>query len=136
MTVVSDISVLAKQSLFNDETNMLSLGPVRKAEGREVPLHFSVKGKYKEEVEFSVAEIDPEGILSASVGSPKKLTKTNADGEKEVTTLLFPLKIAVEKNSKSVQRMGSVQGDLGTIKFNTNHPEIPTFSIRVQFAVQ
>ena len=135
MTVVSDISVLATKK-FNDETNTLMLGPVSKIEGKEVKLYVAAKGKYKEQIDFKLASADPEGILTAEVGEPNKVKTRNADGEQVLASLLFPVKIIVNKGSKSVQRMGSTQGALGRLTFDTNHPEIETFDIRVQFAVQ
>ena len=135
MTVVSDISVLGTKK-FNDETNTLMLGPVSKAEGKEVKLYVAAKGKYKEQIDFKLESADPEGILTAEVGEPNEIKTRNADGEQVLASLLFPVTIIVNKDSKSVQRMGSTQGALGRVTFSTNHPEIEKFDIRVQFAVQ
>lgn len=135
MTVVSDISVLGDRR-FNDELNLLSLGPVPKATGITANMHLMVKGKYKEQVEFSVAELDPEEALEVTIGDPVDITTTNADGEEVLITRRFPLRISVKPGSPNVQRMGSKQGELGRIVFRTNHPDIEQFDIRVQFAVQ
>ena len=135
MTVVSDISVLGRSN-FNDETNMLSLGSVSAEQGSDSRLHLMVKGKYKEQVQFSVAEIDPESALEALIGDPVDINDTAADGTETLVARRFPLTIRVKKGSPNVRRLGSKQGELGRVRFNTNHPEIEHFDIKVQFAVQ
>jgi len=127
ISIVSDISVLGGRN-FNDDNNLLSLGPVPKSTGREVQLHLMVKGKYRDQVEFSVVEIDPEEALAVEFGDPVEISSGIARR--------FPLKLMVKPNSPSIQRMGSKQGRLGKIRFNTKHPEIQQFEIKVQFAVQ
>lgn len=135
MTVVSDISVLGGRE-FNDETNLLRLGPVQKSDGKESKLHLMVKGQYKEQVQFSVAEMDPASALDVRISEPVDIKTTNDEGIESLAARRFPLAILVKKDSPSMQRMGSKQGALGRIVFNTEHPEIEQFEIKVQFAVQ
>ena len=135
MTVVSDISVNGP-SRFNDETNMLMLGAVDSEKGAEERLHLVVKGEYKEDVEFSVLEIDPESALEVEIGDPFDLHDTDANGVKTLVTRMVPVKIRVKKGSSSVRRLGSKQGALGKISFATKHPEIEQFDVTVGFAVQ
>lgn len=136
LIVISDISVMGKLTEFNDETNMAKFGVVDSSRAREMYLNLWVKGEYKEEVDFSVASIDPESVLEVDIGDPKDLTSTDADGNETVLTRRFPLTVRVKKDSPSVRRMGSKQGELGRIVLNTNHPEIEQFDIKVQFATQ
>lgn len=125
MTVVSDISVIGGHE-FNDETNVLRLGPVPR--GKEYKLNLLVKGQYKDIVQFTVHEIDPPDVLQAELGEAREISKGK--------TILVPLKILVKEDSPVVQRMGSKQSPLGRIIFKTQHPEIDQFDIKVQFAVQ
>ena len=126
MTVVSDISVL-RRSNFNDETNVLTLGPVPRETGTTVQLYLLVKGRYLDQVDFTVASTDPAAALQAEVGEPT---------QKTAKVRMFPVKITVPPNSPSVHRMGSQQGQVGRVVLDTQHPEIKQFTIRVLFVVQ
>jgi hypothetical protein len=128
--------VLGRRSFFNDETNMLTLGSVSADKGTEVKLNMMVKGKYTKDVDFSVAEIDPESALEVEIGDSVDINTTEADGSETLVARRFPLTVRVKKNSPSVRRLGSKQGDLGRITFDTQHPEIEQFDIKVQFSVQ
>lgn len=127
MTIVSDISVLGGRN-FNDETNVLRLGPVLKANGKTAKLYLMVKGRHRDKVSFSLAEIDPPDALEAELGEPREISNG--------VVLMVPLTITVPKGSPSVHRMGSKQGSVGKIVLNTQHPEIEQLEIKVVFVVQ
>lgn len=136
LIVISDISVLGKLSEFKDETNTVMFGPVDSNVGKDIHLNLMVKGEYKEQVDFSVASIDPESNLEVEIKEPHDVTDTDADGNETLLTRRFPLTVRVKKGSPAIRRLGSKQGKLGRIVLNTNHPEIEQFEIKVQFATQ
>ena len=136
MTVVSDISVLGRASRFDDETNLLRFGSVDSKKGDFEQLFLMVKGKHLEDVEFSVASIDPEAALAVEIGDARPLTETDADGNETVVAKRFPLAVRVKPGSPVVRRLGSKQGELGKIVLNTKHPEVDKFDIKVQFSTQ
>jgi|GEM_PF-1079797 len=136
LTVISDISIAGKMTEFNDEANMVKFGAVDSSLGKAIHLNLWVKGEYKEQVDFSVASIDPESALAVEIGDPRDITATDADGNETVLTRRFPLSVLVKKGSPALRRRGSKQGELGRIVLNTNHPEIEQFDIKVQFETQ
>ncbi len=135
ISIVSDISIIGGAQ-FDDEKNVLSLGPVSRATGKESRLFVIVKGVYKDTVDFQVESIDPEESLAVELGESTPIMSLGDDGEERVLSRRFPLSIIVKKDSPPVQRLGSKQGALGRIVFKTGHPEIPEFDIKVQYSVQ
>ena len=115
---------------------MLRFGAVDASSGDVASLHLMVKGKYKEQVEFSVESIDPEAALAVEIRDPVDIKSTDADGNETLVTRRFPLTISIKKDSPVLRRLGSKQGDVGRIVLNTNHPEIEQFDIKVQFSTR
>src|SRR6185436_18422044 len=68
-SVVSDISVLGPRDLFLPLQNVITFGLVRQKEGAEVKLILITKGPHRDEVEFSVAHVEPSDVLEATLAN-------------------------------------------------------------------
>ena len=126
-TVVSDITLVGNSRL-DSENNVLRMGPVKRSEGAKADLRVLVKGPHRENVQLTVGEVDPEGILRATLGQPSKI----ADG----AILLFPLTIEVAKDARVINRLGTDQGPSGRVVINTTHPQAKQVILRVRFATE
>jgi hypothetical protein len=123
--IVSDISVLGRGGIFQSRSGLLTLGPVKSAEGASVELLILVKGPHRESIQFEVAEIDPPNGLQVTLGEAKV-------SEKMVT---YPLRVDVPRGAPTMSRLGTEQGKLGTILLKTTHSLTKEIPIRVRFAV-
>jgi hypothetical protein len=126
-TVVSDISLVGAQ-VFDENKHVVDLGTVEHEAGAAALLHILVKGPYRDEVQLSVGAIDPPDELAVELGEPKKLR----DG----AIYMVPLTIAIPKDARPINRLGSTQGPLGKIIIDTTHPTAKTLPIYVRFAVK
>lgn len=130
MNIVSDIAVIGPN--FYSEKNLLVWGAPAKSEvDSRKKLFLIVKGDHKDVVDFSVAEADPNGVLTAEFGEP---TDVRRDGQ--LIARRFPMDIVIRKGNAGVQRMGTLQSPVGVLLLHTNHPEIEELKIRVKFSVE
>lgn len=126
-TVVSDISLVGAQVL-DANRHLVDIGTISAADGASTLVHVLVKGPHRHDVKLSIGGIDPPDDLTATIGEPRKLR----DG----AVYMYPLTIAVPKNARPVNRLGSKQGELGKITIHTTHPTATTLPIYVRFAVK
>ncbi len=134
ISVVSDISVIGSRERYNDEKNTLVLGPVSAAKGHVEKMFLLVKGKHKDIVDITLASTDPSDALTAEIGTPREVKDIDDDGNEKVVARNFPMSIIVKPGSPIVQRLGSKQGAIARVVFDTKHPEIEQFAIKVQFS--
>jgi len=125
--VVGDIMILGGSNFVRDQ-NLLRLRVVPHEEGASATLRLRVKGPYRDDVKFEVAEVDPAEALQVEVGDPNVL----ADG----TMYLYPLTISVRKDAPRINRLGTSQGKVGVVRLATNHPDAGELPIYVSFAIE
>lgn len=83
---VGDVTLLAGKNL-NSEYNILELGEIKQAEGKETKIFVSVKGPNRENVKLSVETEVPQEALQVRVG----------EGFVRGESILYPLEIVVPK---------------------------------------
>ena len=125
--VVGDISIVGGQR-YRDVDGVLVFGPVKAVEGAHQTLHILIRGAHRQAVKLSLDSIDPDGILRASIGEPKEINRG--------AVIKIPLKVEIMPGSRPVSRRGTDQSQLGLVRINTTHPEVPSIPIYVDFAVQ
>jgi hypothetical protein len=123
--VISDISVAGGRE-FEAERNLLKMGVVKRAEGEEHTLRILVKGPERENVKFEVAEVDPDDILQVQLGEPETYERL----------VSIPLRVRVPANAQLVNRLGSEQGEVGSIRLTSNHSVMKEFKLYISFVVQ
>ena len=125
--VTGDISFLPVPG-FNVERSVLSLGRVRRGEGKKKLLHLWVKGPHRHEAKLRIGSTDPEEILTATLGEPKPVK----DGQ----ILMYPLTVTVDKDAPPIDRLEGATTRPGEVVIKTSHPTIAELTLRVRFAVQ
>lgn len=126
-SVVSDISLSTGYPNFDREANLLKLGQVSRKRGAKVSFSVWVKGPYRDQVALTPEEIFPNDVLQVTVGQPQ----TSATG----AAVRIPLTVEIPAGSRFANHLGTKQGKIGHITFQTNHPEAPTLRLFVSFAV-
>lgn len=122
--VVGDITVFGAE--YKDDLEYVDLGNVPSSQGRKTRLFLVVKGQYRDDVEISLKDVDPAAALKVEVGKP-----TTSGGK----SLLWPVTIEIPPGTDPVSRLGSELGRLARIEFKTTHPDIPSFFVKLRFAV-
>jgi hypothetical protein len=124
-SVVSDISVYGLD--FSSASSVLRLGLVKSQEGAERTLRLVTRGPHARDIEFKVAKKFPD-FLEVTFGDKVELK----DGQ--VTQL--PITIKVPRGVRPANHLGTVQGKLGEVLLETNHPDLKEVPIKVYFAVE
>lgn len=130
-SVGTEISVVGPG--WDSEQDTLYLGTVKSQEGLSRRLLLVVRGPYRKEVHFKLAE-PPPAPLKISLG---KMTEIN-NGQ----VMQTPLIIEIPKGSPQASHLGHVQDnkdladDVAVIKLETTHPDTHVFRIPVRFAVE
>ena len=121
-TVVSDITLIGPQ--VNAEKLIVTIGPVQRSTGNKTKLYLVVKGPHRDDVQISVASVDPPVEFKATLGPPAK------DNPKIVR---YPLTIEIPPGATPLTRMPI--GNYAQIKLATTHPDIREMVIYVRYAV-
>jgi hypothetical protein len=124
--VVSDISFVGGQNFVKD-VNLLRLGLIKSSTGAKVNLHMLVKGPEPDKVTVELGAIDPDDVLTATIGERISINKGAA--------FMYPVTIEVKPGSRAINRLGVKSGDAGRIMINTTHPQAKQVQLLVQFAV-
>ena len=106
--------------------NAVMLGSVSSRAGAQTSLFLTVKGPHRESVKPVVRQVVPES-LQVTVGEAKPIGGGNV--------LRIPLTVTVPPGSPAVNHICSPQAPAGRIVLDTGHPESPTLTIRVCFAI-
>jgi len=122
--VSGDVSLLGGAG-YSAEKGILSLGRVSQGATRQAKLNVMVRGEHRDEVQLSIASIDPEGILQATIGERKV--------SNEVHT--YPLTVSIDPSAPSINRLGTEQYGPGKIVIQTTHPTAKELTLLVRFAV-
>jgi hypothetical protein len=128
-----DISVVGPA--WDSEHNLLYLGTVKSEEGLHHRLLLIVRGPYRKETHFTLAE-KPPVPLKVTLGDRTEIN----DGQVTQT----PLVINIPKDSPRASHLGhsnekgedTTDDETSVIRINTTHPEIPQLRIPVRFAVE
>jgi hypothetical protein len=126
-SVLSDISIVGSHQ-FDDERNIVKFGPVKRSEGAQTTLRVLIKGPHRRDVRLSVKEIDPEGVLAATLAEPTELNNG--------AVFMYPLTVEVRRNARAVERLGSTKEKFGKIVLDSTHPNTKTINIYVRFVVE
>ncbi|MGA2032831.1 MAG: DUF1573 domain-containing protein [Thermoguttaceae bacterium] len=124
-TIVADISVVGEQC--TGDPTVVTFGTISSQTGAQRRLLLIARGPHRTELKFKPIQISPE-LLQVSIGHMTSVG-TNAATQ-------TPLVIQIPKGSRPVNHLGSVQGKLGKIILQTNHPKYPQLPIFVRFAVE
>lgn len=127
-TVTSDISLLGSKN-FEERSNLLKIGVVKQGTEAKVTVPLVVRGPLRNEVQFKVKSIEPEGTLLVSISDPKNV------GEGAV--VMRTLTVTVPADCPPVSRFGGIdRSDYGKIVLETTHPDAKEVRLLVRFAVQ
>lgn len=124
-TVDSDISVVGAG--WNKARDVLELGTVKRGVEASRKLLLLVKGPHRDQVEFTVEGVDPPQLLVT-------LEEGVSKGDGRVRQ--FPLTITVPADCPTVNRQGTAQGPLATVRLKTTHPAQPELVIPIRFVVE
>ncbi len=123
--IVSDILLIGGRDFLHGRS-LVQLRTIDGTQGHDTTLRIRVRGPHRDQVKLSVGDIDPEGILTASIGEPTVVG----------SGYLYPLHIKIPPGSPSVNRLGSQQGKVGRINIETTHPSAKLVPVYVSFAVK
>ena len=107
--VVSDISVMGRNWL--DDYARLVIGEVESAKGAEDHVSLVVRGPHRGEMEFSVAEIDPE-LLEVELGDPVE----------RGNSIQVPVTVRIPAGHSPIARSGGTVSPYGKILIKATHP--------------
>ncbi|MCC6125982.1 MAG: DUF1573 domain-containing protein [Pirellulales bacterium] len=130
-SVGEEISVVGPG--WDSEQETLYLGTVTSQEGLSRRLLLVVRGPYRKEVHFDLAEPPP---------APLKITLGEMTEINNGQVVQTPLLIEIPKGSHQASRLGHVRDsenqsdDAAVIKLETTHPDAHLFRIPVRFAVE
>jgi hypothetical protein len=131
-SVGSEISVVGPN--WDSEHDVLYLGTVKSQAGTSNRLLLVVRGPYRREVQFKLAE-PPPVPLKVTIGSMTEINNGQA--------VQTPLLVEIPKGSPHASYMGQSQeneedkpDEAATIQLETTHPDVPKFRIPVRFAVE
>jgi hypothetical protein len=84
-----------------------------------------LRGAYKDSVKLSLGSVEPAGLLNAELGEPV--------GRGSV--MLYPLRLWVNPEAKSGERIGKNDEDFGVVTIQTDNPDLSPLKLKVRFAV-
>ncbi|MGV3483632.1 MAG: DUF1573 domain-containing protein [Planctomycetaceae bacterium] len=101
------------------------LGRVDPATAKPERANIMLRGKYKDSVKLSLGEVEPAGLLKAELGEPV--------GRGAV--LLYPLRLWLDPEAKTGERLGKNDDDYGVVWIQTDNPDVSPLRLRVVFTV-
>lgn len=112
---------------YDSERNMIVLGQIGPTQTKSVEISLMIRGESNDAVEVTIdpAEIDPTGVLSATVLPKQSLGNV----------IRVPIKIDLDGSGGSISRLGPSPSELGKITIRTNDPTTPVIILYVKFAV-
>jgi len=122
-TVKSDISITG----LGWSNGVLRLGVLKGDVKTDRKLVLSVKGPHRDQVEFTVAAVDPQQLIA----HVEEMARSEEGNVRK-----FLLTITVPTDCPAINRLGTAQGPYGEVRLKTTHPSQPELAIRVQFAVE
>lgn len=120
---VGDITVLGRD--YSSEQELVQLGNIGSDQGKKSELSLLVKGAHRENVKIKIKSIDPESSLRATLGEPTPLGNS----------VRWPLTVEIPPGAEPVNRLGSERGRLARIELETTHPDLPSYTLKLRFAV-
>jgi hypothetical protein len=121
-SVVSDISLVGPGT--SAETMIVDLGSITSQQGAKSTVFLVVKGSLRDQVELTIASVNPHTELKASLGEP---LKNNSQ------IVSYPLMLEVARGAKPVSRTSG--GGRVRVLVETTHPQIKQVTLYVQYAV-
>jgi hypothetical protein len=125
--VTSDILIASNRD-YNSPKSLLHFGILRQGENAEAKLDMYVRGEHRNNVEFSVGEMDPPGYFDVVIGEPVSLNNGK--------TIKRSVTIGVKQGVAPINRMGAALAPHGLIVLETTHPLTKQVLIHVKFAVE
>jgi hypothetical protein len=119
--VEGEITIVGDREYYHPSDHTVAFQLVPRAEGKSCVLSLKVSGKHREDVKFSVEEVEP-SFLKVELGKPQKIGGV-------VST---PLKISVPPQSPLSNYMTTP----GHVVLATTHPEISRLKLLVSFAIE
>jgi Protein of unknown function (DUF1573) len=123
--VDSDISIVGGKG-WHAEVSTLSIGAVRSADGATRQVKILLRGPDRHGVKIHPVKIDPPW-LKVTTGETSELNK-------DVDQI--PLTIEIPSGTPAVNHLGSGQGKLAEIMFETTHPQVKHMRMYLQFIVE
>jgi hypothetical protein len=127
--VVGDITLLPTANVVGDGT-IVALGAVPQSTGTKAEVYLLLKGPLSRDVELSIGETFPAGVLRASLGERTEV-KLDAVYKQKLT-------LEIPAGSPTVDHLGTTSGEagrLGRVVIETTHPVTTRVVVHVQFAV-
>ena len=124
-TVRGDISIIGQD--WDSDRGTLAVGLVDGAVGLRRQLYVLVRGPHRQDVHLKLAERVPE-FVQVEIGTPEEVNQGS--------TVKIPLTIVIPPGSPGVNHMGTAQGSLGKLVFETGHPLAGPLRIFLQFYVE
>ncbi len=104
---------------------LYSLGRIDPATAKPERANIMLRGKFKDSLKLSLGDVEPAGLLMAELGEPV--------GRGSV--LLYPLRLWLDPEAKSGERLGNRDDDYGVVWIKTDNADVPPLRLRVRFAV-
>jgi hypothetical protein len=123
--VDSDMSIVGGSGWHADVSRLI-IGPVRSGDGATRQLKILVRGPDRHDVKVHPVKIDP-AWLKVTTGETSELSK-------DVDQI--PLTIEIPAGTPAVNHLGSDQGKLAEIMFETTHPQVKRMRMYLQFIVE
>jgi hypothetical protein len=122
--IVGDISMHGTN--WREDEGVLVLGPVKGNTGRTARINLVVRGEEAQDVKFEVGSVDPIE-MKVTIGEPKRISDA---------LVHVPLDIGIPAGTRSMNRLGTAQGEEARVVIKTSHPEMKELAFGVRFAVE
>lgn len=124
--IVGSITMVENRKVYNGNSGYIyTMGVVDPATAKPERANIMLRGPAREDVNLSIGEIEPAGILHAELG--ERIGRSS--------TVLVPLKLWIDPAAGPIDRMGRGGDDFGVVWLKTDNPEVSPLRVRVRFNV-
>jgi hypothetical protein len=122
--IVGDISMHGAN--WREDEGVLVLGRVESGTGRKARINLVVRGEDAKDIKFDIGSINPPE-LKVSIGESKRISDA---------LVHVPVDIEIPAGTRSMNRLGTAQGEEARVVIKTSHPKMTELAFGVRFAVE
>jgi hypothetical protein len=126
-SIVGPLSMIVSSRLQGEAggSYIYDFGRIEKDGSRVAKAFVVLKGAERELTNLRIGDIDPAGVIKATLGEPKG----------QGSMKLFPIEIELVPGDEPVERLGRNTSDYGTIWIESDNPKVAKMRIAVKFAI-
>jgi hypothetical protein len=124
--IVGVITLLESKRVFNGEQGFyFTIGDVDPKQQTPYRANILLRGPKRNTIQLSIGDVQPAGVLKAELGEPIGRN----------TSVLIPLTLSIDPAAKPVDLMGRGNDDYGTVRIQTDDPNLSPLELKVRFKV-